>query len=99
MSKERITKREREQDAAEKWLSENDPEYVQQKKKWQTPSTDVLARDRMIHQSMKELTALKSGARDGNYRKYPKTGNGYVSHKFENQTAIESENDKADKKE
>ena len=97
MVEKRITKRDRERDAAEKWLSENDPDYAEQKKKWQTPSTDALARDRVVHQSMNELTPLKSDARDGNYRKYPKTGNSRVSHKFENQTATESKNGKTGK--
>lgn len=94
MAEKNITKRDRKRDAGEKWLFENDPDYAEQKKKWQTPSTDALARDRIVHQSMRELTPLRPGAKDGNYRKYPKTGNSQVSRKFENQTAVESENDK-----
>ena len=61
MGKDRITKREREQDATEKWLSENDPEYAEQKKNWQTPSTDALARENSRHSSLADLKELEIG--------------------------------------
>ena len=66
MKKEMITGRERERDEAEKWLVENDPDYAESKKKWQTPSTDALARDRGTHPSLQDLTPLTPRA-DGNY--------------------------------
>ncbi len=90
MSEKKITRREREQDAAEAWLAKNDPEYSEQKKNWQTPSTDALARDREKHQSMKDISPTNPGADDGNYRKYPKSGH-VVGRKFENELAIESD--------
>ncbi len=68
MGKGRITKQEREKDAAEKWLSENDPDYAEQKKAWQTPSTDVLARDKKIHSTLKDMVPL-TPRNHGNYRK------------------------------
>ena len=68
MGKGRITKREKEKDAAEKWLSENDPDYAEQKKKWQTPSTDVLARDKKAHPTLKDMVPLNP-RNHGNYRK------------------------------
>ena len=79
-----------ERDAAESWLAKNDPNYATEKKKWQTPSTDALARDRETHKSIKELSPLNPGADDGNYRKYPKSGH-LTGRKFENQIAIESD--------
>lgn len=89
MNKNKVTGRERMQDAAEAWLAKNDPDYVTEKKKWQTPSTDALARDREKHHSMKESSPINPGADDGNYRKYPKSGHA-VGRKFENELAIES---------
>lgn len=65
MGEEIITGRDRERDATEKWLVENDPDYKEQKKKWQTPSTDALARDRTKHSTMKDLVLIGPG----NYRK------------------------------
>ena len=80
-----------EQDAAEKWLAENDPEYAQRKKDWQSPATDALARERRIHKDFREITPVNAGTNDGGYRKYPKSGNHYVGHSFENDSAVESD--------
>jgi len=64
----KIIGRDMNRDSTEKWLSENDPDYAKQKKKWQTPSTDALARDRKTHHTFKEADPTgKPG--DGNYRK------------------------------
>ena len=78
------------QDAAEKWLSDNDPDYAEQKRKWQTPTTDALVRDRRPHSSMEELTEIDPAAHDGNYRKYPKSGH-FVGHKLENENPYEED--------
>lgn len=78
-------------DAAEKWLAENDPEYAERKKEWQSPATDALSRERRIHKDFREITPVNAGTNDGGYRKYPKSGNHYVGHSFENDSAVESD--------
>ena len=68
MIRKRITGQDRNRDKTEQWLSENDPEYVEQKKKWQTPSTDALARNRTEHHFFKENDSTGMPG-EGNYRK------------------------------
>ncbi|MCH8839775.1 MAG: hypothetical protein IH831_03700 [Planctomycetes bacterium] len=94
MSKEQITGREREQDAAEAWLAENDPEYGERKKNGQTSATDALARSRSRHVSLTEVKEITPGKRDGNYIKRPKGAGAKRFHSMENETAIESDVDK-----
>lgn len=79
------------QDEAEKWLAENDPDYANQKRKWVSPTTDALTRDRRLHRTLRESTPVNPGKDDGSYRKYPKSSNHYVGHSFENDSAIESD--------
>jgi len=79
-------------DKTEAWLKANDPDYQKSKKGWITPTTDALVRDKSIHPTLKELTPIDPGAKDGNYRKYPKSGNSAVTHKFENETAVKDDN-------
>lgn len=80
MSKERITGRENEWDEAERWLANNDPEYTRQSKKWQTRSTDALARDRNVHDSLRDHVPLEP--RDsGNY--YRRRSNAEEEYPFE----------------
>lgn len=43
-------------DAAENWLRENDPEYETQKRAWQTPATDALARPCVPFEFQNETT-------------------------------------------
>lgn len=93
MSEKQITGRERERDAAEAWLEKNDPEYGKQKKSWQTPSTDALARDRTRHPSLKEIKEVAPGKHDGNYIRRPKGAGASRNHSMENETAIESDVD------
>ena len=62
------------QDAAEAWLKNNDPNYAEQKKSWQTPATDALVRERGPHESMRDLTPINFSEKDGNYRRAPKSG-------------------------
>ncbi len=83
-----------ERDAAEAWLAKNDPDYSKQKRGWQTPSTDALARDRSRHQSLKELKEVRPGTHDGNYIKRAKPASQVQTHKMENETAVESKQDK-----
>ena len=61
MSEHEIKGRDRERDPAEEWLANNDPNYAEQKKSWQTPSTDALARDRTKHATLKDLLPVGPG--------------------------------------
>lgn len=83
MARNKITGREREIDSAEKWLAENDPDYANQKRNWQTPSTDALARDRNEHHSMRDLQNMGEPG-DGNYRRVPMAGPS-IGREFKNQ--------------
>ncbi len=67
-------------DAAEEWLAENDPDYAEQKKKWQIPTTDALARDRSVHSTLRDLVPIEP-REDGNY--YRRRSNAEEERPFE----------------
>lgn len=83
MSRSKVTGREKERDAAEAWLANNDPDYAETKKSWQTPSTDALARDRREHRTLRDLQSVGNPG-DGNYRK-PPTDGPRIIRQFENE--------------
>ena len=56
----------RKQDLTEKWLAENDPDYKQRRRGWQTPSTDALAQKPEIHPTLADLTPIEP-RNTGNY--------------------------------
>lgn len=94
MPDHKITGRERVEDAAEKWLRENDPDYKHRKRGWQSPSTDALARDRDEHVTLRHKSALRPGHDDGGYRSYPKTASTNLPRaKFENLVAVPDPNE------
>ena len=49
-------------DAAEKWLAENDPDYHKNKRLWQQPSSEALARNRKEHKSLEDLEDMGAGS-------------------------------------
>ena len=68
MKKDKIKGRDQQQDAAEKWLSDNDPDYANTKKGWETPSTDALARSRVVHSTLEEVDEMQPRG-SGNYHR------------------------------
>lgn len=80
MSKKEVTGRARgaRMDAAEKWLSEHDPQYAQNRRSWQTPTTDALAHAlsdlNEPHPTLADLEPVPGG--NGNYRRRRTTMDG-----------------------
>jgi len=68
------------QDAAEKWLLENDPEYAERKRSWTPRTTDALSvalsERNAPHSSLKDWEPAidESGERTGNYRRKQTNG-------------------------
>lgn len=61
----------KQEDAAERWLREHDPQYASNKRRWAAPSTDALNKARSdaneVHPSLEDLSELPSG--HGCYRR------------------------------
>jgi hypothetical protein len=96
MSRKKITGRDREMDAAEAWLANNDPEYDVRKRDWQTPSTDALARDRDEHPTLTEIHPIGEVGH-GSYRKWS-AGHPAGSRKFKHDLLrqLEPKNEQSD---